>query len=239
MRLAPSNAVADRIRTAPRAYLLANAPEVVVRQAALLDPPPRRGVLRVRTDAIDELSGLIEISTQDRPGLLAAVTGAFTARQIDIVDASTVVWPDGAVVESFTVRSAAPFRTAIGATGDLNAEITRRLHEPPTSDGMPDLEVDYDNDASPWYTLCEVRGQDRPGFLHTITVGFASASVTVHSARIETIGGVAIDHFELSDTDGQKLRPDLQRAARDAMWSGRAPSETRRGRFGRRRAATV
>ena len=239
MRLAPSNTVADRIRTAPRTYLLANPPEVVVRQASLLDPAPRRGVLRVHATPVDEHSGLIEISTQDRPGLLAAVTGTFAARQIDIVFASTVLWADGAVVESYTVRSPVPFRSAIGATGDLNAEISRALREPPASDGMPDLEVDYDNDASPWYTRCEVRGRDRPGVLHTITVGFASAGVTVHSARIETIGGVAIDRFEVSDTDGRKLSPEMQRAARDAMWSGSAPAEARRTRFGRRRAAPV
>jgi Kef-type K+ transport system membrane component KefB/predicted amino acid-binding ACT domain protein len=239
MRLAPSNAVADRIRTAPRAYLLANTPEVVVRQAGLLDPAPRRGVMRVHSEPIDEFSGLIEIAAKDRPGLLAAVTGAFAARQIDIVDASTVLWRDDAVVESYTVRSTAPFRDAIGATGDLDAEISLRFGEPPTSEAMPDLEVEYDNDASPWYTLCEVRGQDRPGVLHTITVGFASAGVTVHSARIETIGGVAIDHFELSDTNGRKLSPEMQRTARDAMWSGSAPPEARRGRFGRRRAAAI
>src|SRR5262249_41993161 len=71
-RLAPSNAVADRTRSAPRAYLLANPPEVVVRQTSLLDPAPRRGVLRVHTELIDKYSGLIEISTQDRAGLLAA-----------------------------------------------------------------------------------------------------------------------------------------------------------------------
>jgi Kef-type K+ transport system membrane component KefB/predicted amino acid-binding ACT domain protein len=239
LRLAPSNVVADRIRSAPRAYLLENTPEVVVRQAALLDPAPRRGVLRVHTEPIDEYQGRIEISSQDRPGLLAAVTGAFAARRIDIADASTVTWPDGAVVESYTVRAGTPFRAAIGATGDLNAEISRALREAPTADGMPDLEIEYDNDASPWYTLCEIRGEDRPGVLHTITVGFANVGVIVHSARIETIGGVAIDHFELSDTDGRKLSPDMQRAARDAIWSGSVPVDGRRGRFGRRRAATV
>jgi [protein-PII] uridylyltransferase len=211
----------------------------VVRQAALLDPAPRRGVLRVNTAAIDEHQGLIEISTLDRPGLIAAVTGAFAARRIDIIDASTVAWPDGAVVESYTVRSTTPFRAAIGATGDLNAEISRELNKAPSADGMADLEVVSDNDSSPWYTLCVVRGEDRPGLLHTIAVGFANAGVTVHSARIETIGGVAIDHFELSVTDGRKLSADAQRAARDAIWSGSAPSESRRGRFGRRRAAAV
>src|SRR5207244_1147376 len=83
--------------------------------------------------------------------------------------------------------STAPFRDAIGASGDLDAEISRRFQVPPASTAMPDLEVEYDNDASPWYTLCEVRGEDRPGVLHTITVGFASAGVTVRSARVEPV----------------------------------------------------
>ena len=235
LRLAPTTAVADRIRKAPRTYLLANTPEIVVRQAALLDPSPGRGVLRFYTEAIDEHQGRIDISSHDQANLMATATAAFAARGIDVVDASAVTWPDGAVVESYVVRSTMPFRAAIGATGDLNAEVTRALREPRTAEGMADLEIDYDNVGSPWYTLCEIRGRDRPGVLHTIAVGFANSGVTVHSARIETISGVAIDHFELSDAHGLKLSDDAQRVARDAIWSGSA-SIARRGRLGRRRA---
>jgi Kef-type K+ transport system membrane component KefB len=236
LRLAPTTAVADRIRDAPRAYLLATPPEIVVRQAALLDPSPGRGVLRLYTEATDEYQGRIEISSGDQANLMSAATAAFTARGIDVLDASTVTWPDGAVVESYVVRSTMPFRAAIGATGDLNAEVSRALRQPRTAEGMADLEIEYDNDASPWYTLCEVRGQDRPGVLHTIAVGFLNTGVTVRSARIETISGVVIDHFELSDIDGRKLSNDAQRAARDAIWLGSAPM-TRRRRFAQRRAA--
>ena len=53
-----------------------------------------------------------------------------------------------------------------------------------------------------------------------ITVGFAAAGVTVHTARIETKAGVAIDRFEVTDTDGRKLDEDTRRAVREAIWSG-------------------
>ena len=236
LRLAPTTAVAERIRSAPRAYLLANGPEVVVRQAELLDPTPPRAVLRVRTEAADEYQGRVEIaSLHPQSDLMAATTGALAARGIDVVDASTVTWPDGAVVESYTVRSARPFRSAVGATGDLNAEVGRALRQPEIADGMPDFVVEYDNDSSPWYTLCTIRGQDRPGVLHAIAVAFASVGVRVHSAQVGTIGGVAIDHFELSDVNGLKLSDNARRAVRDAIWSG-SVAVTRRRRLKRRAA---
>ena len=98
----------------------------------------------------------------------------------------------------------------------------------------PDLDVDFDDTGSPWYTLCEVRGPDRPGLLHAITVGFAVAGATVHSARIETRMGIAIDRFELSDTEGHKLDADLEAAVRDAIQSGVEGGEPR-GAMRRRR----
>ena len=39
----------------------------------------------------------------------------------------------------------------------------------------PDADVRFDDDASPWYTLCEVRSPDRRGLLHSLTAGMASA----------------------------------------------------------------
>ena len=69
-----------------------------------------------------------------------------------------------------------------------------------------------------------------------ITVGFAAAGVTVHTARIETKGGVAIDRFELTDTDGRKLDSARQHDARRTIWSGTTAAATLGGlaRFRRR-----
>ncbi len=97
---------------------------------------------------------------------------------------------------------------------DLEDAFGEALKRPAVADPAPDLEIDFDDDGSPWHTLCEIRGADRHGLLHMITVGFAAAGVTVHAARIETTAGVAIDRFEVTDTDGRKL--DDARAARGA-----------------------
>ena len=246
LQLTSSTEAATRVRNAPRAYLLSQSPETVARHAALLDPTPRRGTLRVSLSPIEDENapfatlGRIEIVAADRPGLLAAVTSALTDRRIDVVDAGAVTWPDGAVVESFTVRTVEPFLDAVGTVEDLEVAIYAALRGPVEAQAVPDLEIEFDSDGSPWYTLCEIRGRDRPGLLHAIAVGFAASDVTVHSARIETIGGVVIDRFEVSDTDGRKLDSAQRRALREAIWTGSSTDATaksgRKGfRFRRRK----
>lgn len=214
--LAPTPEAAGRIRTAPRAYVLAQPPAAVARHAALLDPPPRRHGVRVCTTPLDQGGARVEIAARDRPGLLAAVSGVLADRHLDVADAIAVTWPDGAVVESFTVRADAP----LPGDAELESAISEALGAPLASEPAPDLAVDFDPDASPWYTHCEVRGADRPGLLHTITVGFARCGVSVHSARVDTVGGVAVDRFELTDREGRKLDASQCAAVREAIRSG-------------------
>jgi [protein-PII] uridylyltransferase len=241
LRLATTDEQADRIRHTPRAYLLSQDPETVAHHAALLDPPPRRGRIEVTVHALDDDRGRIEVVATDRLGLLGAVTGVLAQRRIEIIDASAVTWPDGAIVESYTVRTVVPFTTAVGSAADLETAIRHALDSPLAPQPAVDLEIDFDNDASPWHTLCEVRGPDRPGLVHAMTVGFATAGVSVHSARIETVGGVVIDRFELTDREGRKLDGDRRRAVREAIWTGKGttPGETGRRRFRRKARATV
>jgi len=240
LRLATTDGQADRIRRAPRAYLLARAPETIARHAALLDPPPKRGRIKVTVATIGNDLGRIEVAAQDRPGLLAAVTGVLADRRIDVVEAAAVTWPDGAVVESYTVRTVVPLSTAVGTATLMEEAIQDALQRSQEAAPAPELEIDFDNDASPWYSLCEVRGPDRPGLIHAVTVGFAAAEVTVHSAGIDTVGGVVIDRFELTDREGRKLDADQRRAVREAIWTGKglAPADSGR-RFFRRRAGTT
>lgn len=241
LRLATSAVQADRIRNAPRAYVLVQPAEVVARHAALLDPPPRHGRLAVTVEEIGDGLGRVEVAAVDRPGLLGAITGVLDERHIDVVDAATVTWPDGAVVDSCTIRTVEPFAVAVGTATDLDAAVQAALRAPLVAEPAPDLTIDFDNDASPWHTLCEVRGPNRPGLIHAVAVGFTAIGLRVHSARIESVGGVAIDRFELSDAEGRKLDGDLRRAVREAIQAGRgAPAaETGRRRFRRRDGAGV
>jgi UTP:GlnB (protein PII) uridylyltransferase len=70
--------------------------------------------------------------------------------------------------------------------------------------------VRFDDRSSPWYTLCEVRSPDRRGLLHDLAAGLASAGADVHSARLATIAGQAVDRFELTDRNGRKLDEVMQ-----------------------------
>jgi hypothetical protein len=56
--------------------------------------------------------------------------------------------------------------------------------------------------------------------LHTITVGLAKAGASVHSARVLTEHGKAIDRFELTDQRGDKLDDATKEAIRAAVQGG-------------------
>ena len=151
---------AGRVRRAPRAYLLAHAPDVIARHAALLDPPPRRGTSRGRRPSpttrhasrsprttaraprrgVRRARGAADRRGRRRRGDLARRRG-------------------GRVVPR---AFALPAADAVAAIGDLERP-SPGGQRPPAAEPAPDLEIEFDNDASPWYTLCEVRGDDRPG----------------------------------------------------------------------------
>ena len=84
--------------------------------------------------------------------------------------------------------AAGPASEALAAAADFEDAVAEALRRPPMTEPAADLEIEFDDEGSPWHTLCEVRGDDRHGLLEMITVGFAAAGVTVHSARIETRG---------------------------------------------------
>ena len=58
----------------------------------------------------------------------------------------------------------------------------------------------------------------------------------MHSARLVTLDGQAVDCFELTDRDGRKLTRETKDAVRAALVDGVMPT---RGRRARRRAAAV
>ncbi len=212
--------VIDRISHAPRGYLLSQDAADVARQALLMEPVPPRGRARVGVVPIPTADDApnqwrVEVAIRDRPALLATVSGVLADAGLDIVDAVVATWDDGGAMESFKVQR------AVLEPAQLDAEHVARIHPPEesaleaaifdalarplTSPANPDAEVTFDDDASPWYTLCEVRSPDRRGLLHTIAVGLASAGADVHSARLVTAAGRAVDRFEVTDRTARKL----------------------------------
>lgn len=241
------DAVVERIQHAPRAYLIGQEAADIARHAALLEPLPARGRARV---AVTDLCGesdagpewRIEVAVRDRPGLLATVSGTLAALGLDVLDAVVVTWPDGGALESFRVRCALLdpaqldeeqlARARRPEPASLEQAVVAAFDQPLASPPNPDAVVIFDDVGSPWYTLCEVRSPDRRGLLHTITVGLASAGADVHSARLVTTGGLAVDRFELTDRTGRKLDGETKDAIVRAITGGVA---ARRRLLARRR----
>jgi Kef-type K+ transport system membrane component KefB/predicted amino acid-binding ACT domain protein len=210
-------AVAERIERAPRGYVLAQTSDDIARHATLLEPLPARGKARVAV-LPSGTEWRVDVACRDQPGLLAAVTGMLFEARLDVVDAVIATWGDGGAVESFVVGSKLqPDAPA------LQLAIEGALGRPVLSPPVEDIELHFDDDGSPWYTLCEVTGADRPGLLHRLAVAFAAAGAEVHSAHISTAVGHVIDRFDLTDRRGAKLTEPIKDKIRAALSAGVVP----------------
>jgi [protein-PII] uridylyltransferase len=222
--------LADRIRHAPREYLLAQDGVAIARQAALVEPLPGRQDARVSVLPLEAGEWRIEVAARDRPGLLATVSGVIADLGLDILDATVATWPDLAALDSFHVRRAALNPARFGADElekmpapdpvALEASIVDAFDDPLESLPNPEADIRFDDQSSPWYTLFEVRCPDRRGLLHSLTAGIASAGASVHSAKLVTVNGQAVDRFELTDRNGRKLDDGAKDLVADAIRGG-------------------
>ena len=231
MRLTTDPAVRERITAAPRAYLLATLPTDIARHAAMCEPPPNRDEIRVRVDPLDVERWRVDIVARDRVGLLAVETDVIARAGADVAEATIATWGDGCALASFAVMATA---TARPDPDVLGGELRDALRHLPSSPPVPHALVSFDDQASPWHTLCRVEAPDRPGLLHAVTAAFAAAGASVHSARVSTVAGRAVDEFELTDRNGHKLTPETEEDVRRNLAQGVAPAPRRLLRWNRK-----
>jgi [protein-PII] uridylyltransferase len=213
VRLAPSPEVVDRLRHASTTFLLAHDPVELARQAQLVEPIPRSGVVRVAVSPQPEPdTWTIDVGCRDAPGLLARLTGVLVSAGLEVTDAAIATWPDGAVLDTFLARG-----TRRPGARELAMAMEAALRQPLPRRVVPGLEITFDADAMPWHTTCTVRGPDQPGVLEAIAVAFAAAEVVVHTARISSADGQIRDRFTVSDRVGRKLDAAMQQRVTRAL----------------------
>ena len=201
------SAVLDRLKHAAAVYILAHEPEVLVRHATLVEPAPRSRTARVSVHQ-SEVSGEweVNIATRDMRGLLARICAVLAERGLEIVSADLATWPDGAVLDSFIVRSVQK-PNAAQITFELERRLKKRLDSPRRLVNSADtrLAISLDNNAHPWHSVVTVAGADQPGLVQAVATAFAKANVNVHHARITTKGDDIADRFEVSTRHGRKI----------------------------------
>lgn len=215
-RLLEAEAPIERLRHASNTYLLTHEPDELARQARLIEPLPRAGIVRVSVtpQSAPDL-WKIEVACRDTAGLLAHLTGVLADHQLDITAADLATWPDGAVLDSFIVQSSERPKAK-----DLAIAFQEGLRSRLVPAPMPTLELEFDNSALPWHTSVTVTGPDASGTLHSISAAFAAAGIVVHSARIGTTGGMVNDRFAVSDRLGRKLDGSAIGSARRFLANG-------------------
>jgi len=197
-----------RVREAPASYVLAHEPETIARHVGLVEPVPAAGRARVAVSTAGD-SWIVDVATRDTDGLLARVAAVLTGAGLDIVNADLNTWPDGAVLDSFTVNAvhepdAESLRAALEAVLGQ-----RRLPAAPLR--YLALDVRFDHRSHPWHSIVLVRGRDEPGVLMTVAAAFARAGIRVHQANIASADGTIADRFEVSDRHGRQLSDRLER----------------------------
>jgi len=222
-RLLEEAAPIERLRFASNAYLLSHEPAELARQARLVEPLPRSGVVRVAVSPEPEPDHWkVDVACRDTDGLLARLTDVLTEYGVNIGGAAIATWPDGAVLDSFIVLSRErPSAKALALA--FEARIRKALQ--PIA--MPDLNLTFDNEALPWHTSVVATGPDQPGALLAVSTAFAAAKVMVHTARIATDEARVNDRFAVSDRLGRKL----DAAAMDRVRRALAGERLRRGLF--------
>jgi [protein-PII] uridylyltransferase len=205
-------------------YWYSNDAETIARHARLMrtaDAEKRA----LTTDTIaDRFRAVTEFTlyAPDHPGLFARVAGAMAASGANIVDAKIFTTNDGMALDTFVIQDldGAPFdkpdrlkklNTAIERA--LSGDLKLRSAIAPEKPGLPsrarvfkvEPRVLIDNIASNRWTVIEVNGRDRPGFLYDVTRGLYDLNLTIGSAHIATYGERAVDVFYVQDLTGMKL----------------------------------
>jgi [protein-PII] uridylyltransferase len=81
-----------------------------------------------------------------------------------------------------------------------------------------------DNKASATYTVIEINGRDRPGFLRDITRALTQAGLQISSAHISTYGERVVDVFYVRDVFGLKVENEAKiKAIREKLLAAIAP----------------
>ena len=164
----------------------------------------------------------IILCTPDQAGLFAKMSGAIALSGASILGAKIFTLKNGIAVEMFHIQDAEHLafdkpdklarlsvymNKAIVGELDVGREMAKNLSNYPSRMEVFKVppKVYVENKSSANYTVVEVEGRDRIGFLHIITQKLAELNIGISTAHITTYGERAVDVFYVKDVFGMKI----------------------------------
>jgi [protein-PII] uridylyltransferase len=209
---------------APQPVLQPTEPQVTT------PPPDIPGATGAVTVGIEDVADgqQVTIGAPDRSGLFSSCAGVLALNQLD-VRAARVSVQEGYATAVFAVRP----RFGRAPVPEILADGVRAALEGtlPLAERLRQREADYRQDtgrAAPprisWHNgevtgdatgIVEVRAGDGAGLLYRLAAAITDQGLDVTSARIETLGGDAVDSFYVCDPSGSPVDAE-QRAQVEA-----------------------
>ena len=205
-------------------YWLSFPPETLARQAELVRGAERAKQPLAIEHRVDAERSVTEVTiyTLDTHGLFARLAGAMAISGANIVDAKIFTLANGMALDTFWIqdlegkpfdgpqrlaRLAARVELALSNRLDIQRELDSQRASWPKRDRVFTVEprVLVDNNASDTFTVIEVNGRDRPGFLHVVTRALTRLNLQIATAHITTYGERAVDVFYVKDLFGLKV----------------------------------
>ncbi len=224
----------DLLEILPEDYLLSFTPEAIVKHLRLRKELALRPFVLIPEDRRHFWSVLV--IARDRPGLLARIFGVLALHNLDVLAAQIFTLKDGTAVDLLEVESCvhkeygeqdweALVRDMDLALRDrlaLSYRLASKLRPLGQTHShvciRPNAEVVIDNDTSDFYTVVEVYGQDRRGFLYDITKALTDFGLDIFRAKIGTRADQVVDVFYVLDRWGQKItEPELHEELKKAL----------------------
>jgi [protein-PII] uridylyltransferase len=193
--------------------------------ARMLDHDPAAGPLVLLVDMRGQVHGdgatEILLYTRDQPNLFAASVAGLSQLDLSVHDAHIHTARNGLCLNTYIVldESGNPVSREPGKRARMIDQLTAELRDPAEYPRImkrrvprrlkqltPDTEVTLRNPRGRRHSELTIIAADRPGLLATVGLLFYELGVTVHSARITTLGERVEDVFFVTEPNGKPVR---------------------------------
>lgn len=224
----------------PRRYFISHTPREIARHALVVLAFRKDQVVTTSVRSLGGDSTEFILCTRDQPKVYARVAGVLAIKGLNILASNVYSSRDGLALEVYRLATPrggedehrllwssldnALHAVLAGAVSveELMRKVSRRPVMRPSSRHKPDVTVL--NEESDFYTIVEVRADDRIGLLYDLTRTIADLELEVYISKASTALDQVTDTFYLKERDGRKMsnpeRMELLRARLMAVIGG-------------------